>query len=97
MDFYVVLERAGYRVSRRRRCRTKVGKQHKLTKEDAMKWFQAQFEGVILVRFFLLSCGVCALTPPSLPFRTRHTSRAVSVSVSNPYSALATPPLTHTL
>ena len=51
MDFYVVLERAGYRVSRRRRCRTKVGKQHKLTKEDAMKWFQAQFEGVILVRF----------------------------------------------
>ena len=48
MDFYVVLERAGYRVSRRRRCRTKIGKQHKLTKEDAMKWFQAQFEGIIL-------------------------------------------------
>jgi large subunit ribosomal protein L11e len=48
MDFYVVLERAGYRVSRRRRCRTKIGKQHKLTKEDAMKWFQSQFEGIIL-------------------------------------------------
>jgi hypothetical protein len=50
MDFYVVLERAGYRVARRRRCKNKVGHQHKLTKEDAMKWFQQKFEGIILVR-----------------------------------------------
>jgi large subunit ribosomal protein L11e len=48
MDFYVVLERAGYRVSRRRRCCNKIGFPHKLTKEDAMKWFQAKFEGIIL-------------------------------------------------
>ena len=48
MDFYVVLERAGYRVARRRRCKNKVGHQHKLTKEDAMKWFQQKFEGIIL-------------------------------------------------
>ena len=48
MDFYVVLERAGYRVARRRRCKGKVGHQHKLTKEDAMKWFQQKFEGIIL-------------------------------------------------
>lgn len=27
---------------------TKIGKQHKLTKEDAMKWFQTKFEGIIL-------------------------------------------------
>lgn len=50
MDFYVVLERAGYRVARRRRCVAKIGRQHKLTKEDAMKWFQQKFEGVILAK-----------------------------------------------
>ncbi len=48
MDFFVVLERPGYRVSRRRKQQKKIGKQHKLTKADAMKWFQQTFEGVIL-------------------------------------------------
>lgn len=48
MDFFVVLERPGYRVSRRRKCRTKVGARHKLTKDDAKKWFQQTFEGVLL-------------------------------------------------
>ncbi|PPE02113.1 hypothetical protein GOBAR_DD00843 [Gossypium barbadense] len=48
MDFYVVLERAGYRVGRRRRCKSRVGIQHRVTKEDAMKWFQVKYEGVIL-------------------------------------------------
>ncbi|MED6145513.1 hypothetical protein PIB30_025983 [Stylosanthes scabra] len=40
MDFFVVLKRAGYRVGRRRRCKSRVGIQHRVTKEDAMKWFQ---------------------------------------------------------
>jgi hypothetical protein len=48
MDFYVVLERPGYRVGRRRRCKARVGIQHRVTKEDAMKWFQVKYEGVIL-------------------------------------------------
>ncbi|KAK4276411.1 hypothetical protein QN277_019357 [Acacia crassicarpa] len=48
MDFYVVLERPGYRVGRRRRCKSHVGIQHRLSKEDAMKWFQVKYEGVIL-------------------------------------------------
>lgn len=48
MDFFVVLERAGYRVSRRRRCKNRVGVQHRVTKEEAMKWFQTKFEGVLL-------------------------------------------------
>jgi hypothetical protein len=38
MDFYVVLERPGYRVARRRRMKNRVGVQHKVTKEDAIKW-----------------------------------------------------------
>lgn len=48
MDFYIVLERPGYRVSRRRRCMNRVGAQHRVTKEDAIKWFQTKFEGVVL-------------------------------------------------
>ena len=39
-----MLERAGYRVARRRRCCNKIGHQHKLTKEDVMAWFQRSFE-----------------------------------------------------
>lgn len=48
MDFYVVLERPGYRVSRRRKQLARVGVQHRVTKEDAIKWFQTKFEGVVL-------------------------------------------------
>jgi large subunit ribosomal protein L11e len=48
MDFYVVLERPGYRVGRRRRAKSRVGIQHRVTKDDAMKWFQVKYEGVIL-------------------------------------------------
>ncbi|CAJ1978355.1 unnamed protein product [Sphenostylis stenocarpa] len=48
MDFFVILERPGYRVGRRRRCKSRVGIQHRVTKEDAMKWFQVKYEGVIL-------------------------------------------------
>ncbi|KAG7593999.1 Ribosomal protein L5 domain superfamily [Arabidopsis thaliana x Arabidopsis arenosa] len=48
MDFYVVLERPGYRVACRRRCKARVGIQYRVTKDDAMKWFQVKYEGVIL-------------------------------------------------
>merc|ERR1712124_178843 len=48
MDFYVVLERPGYRVSRRRRCNNRIGARQRITKEEAVKWFQNTFEGVIL-------------------------------------------------
>ncbi|KAF8115112.1 hypothetical protein N665_0030s0147 [Sinapis alba] len=48
MEFYVVLERPGYRVARRRRYKARVGIQHRVTKDDAMKWFQVKYEGVIL-------------------------------------------------
>ncbi|EFN55213.1 hypothetical protein CHLNCDRAFT_48854 [Chlorella variabilis] len=48
MDFYVVLERPGYRVARRRKQLAKVGVQHRVTKDDAIKWFQQKFEGVVL-------------------------------------------------
>lgn len=39
MDFYVVLERPGFRVARRRNKNTRVGVQHRVTKDDAIKWY----------------------------------------------------------
>ena len=48
MDFYVVLDRAGYRVAKRRAQLSTVGIQHKVTRDDAIKWFQTKFEGIVL-------------------------------------------------
>jgi len=48
MDFYVVLGRPGFRVTRRRRARGKVGLQHRVTKDESIKWFEDKFDGVVL-------------------------------------------------
>ena len=48
MDFFIVLERPGVRVSRRRSRKARVGVGHKVTKADAQKWFQQTFEGILL-------------------------------------------------
>lgn len=40
MDFYIVLNRPGYRVAKRKAKCAKIGYQHKVTKTDAVKWFQ---------------------------------------------------------
>merc|ERR1712161_25895 len=40
MNFYVVLQRSGFRVAKRKHCRSSVGRQHKLTKEDAIKFYK---------------------------------------------------------
>ena len=48
MDFFVVLERPGFRVAKRRRKQAKIGAPHKLKKADAMKFFQSKFDGIIL-------------------------------------------------
>ena len=48
LDFYVVLKRAGTRVSKRRRARARVGGCQKVSKEDAIKWFQTKYEGLVL-------------------------------------------------
>ena len=48
MDFYVVLGRPGTSVRQRRRKTGRVGAPHRLHKEDAMKWFQTKYDGIIL-------------------------------------------------
>eukprot|EP00467_Chlorarachnion_reptans_P020643 CAMPEP_0114491184 /NCGR_PEP_ID=MMETSP0109-20121206/2858_1 /TAXON_ID=29199 /ORGANISM="Chlorarachnion reptans, Strain CCCM449" /LENGTH=176 /DNA_ID=CAMNT_0001667887 /DNA_START=30 /DNA_END=560 /DNA_ORIENTATION=+ len=47
MDFYVVLERPGFRVSRRKRFRSRIGVNHKITKQDSIDWFKAKFGGTV--------------------------------------------------
>lgn len=39
---------SGFNVAHRRRKTGVVGFQHRLTKEDAMKWFQQKYDGIIL-------------------------------------------------
>ena len=48
MDFYIVMGRPGLNVRHRRRKTGRVGTQHRLNKEDAMKWFQTKYDGIIL-------------------------------------------------
>lgn len=67
MDFYVVLERRGYRVSRKKRCCStplflfsntalenrkggQVGKAHKITKKEAIKWYTEKYDGIVTDR-----------------------------------------------
>merc|ERR1712076_65369 len=48
MDFYVVLGRPGENVLKKKRCTGTVGFPHRLVKDDAMKWFQTKYDGIIL-------------------------------------------------
>ena len=48
MDFYVVLERPGNRVARRKHARSRIGPNQRVSKAQAISWFEAQFEGIVL-------------------------------------------------
>ncbi|KAJ1972457.1 60S ribosomal protein L11, partial [Dimargaris xerosporica] len=48
MDFYVVMGRPGFRVSRRKRCQSKVGVQHKIQSSETKEWFKQKYDGIIL-------------------------------------------------
>jgi len=48
MNIYVQLARPGYRVASRRRRTGKVGRRHRVTKQEAMKWFVETFDGILL-------------------------------------------------
>merc|ERR1711881_652066 len=48
MDLYVVLGRPGMDVRHRKRKTGRIGAPHQLHKDDAMKWFQTKYDGIIL-------------------------------------------------
>jgi len=47
MDFYIVLSRPGFRVHRRKRMNNNIGLNHRITKDDAKKWFITAMNGTI--------------------------------------------------
>lgn len=47
MDFYVVLCRPGFRVSRKKRCKGRIGLPHKITKAEAIEWVRTKFDAEI--------------------------------------------------
>merc|ERR1711879_356635 len=48
MDFYVVLTRPGRRVSRKKKCRSRIGNFQKITADEARAWFVEKYGGNIL-------------------------------------------------
>ena len=48
MDFFVVLKRPGFRVSKRKHCRSKIGNSHKISKEEAQEWFKKTYDGTLI-------------------------------------------------
>ncbi|KAJ3436538.1 60S ribosomal protein L11 [Anaeramoeba flamelloides] len=48
MGFYVILKRPDDRVAEKKRRKAAVGKNHKVNKEDATKWFETKFEGYLI-------------------------------------------------
>lgn len=48
MDFYVVLSRPGVRTGVKRRKQGIVGIHHRVSKEDAQKWFKQTYQGIIV-------------------------------------------------
>jgi large subunit ribosomal protein L11e len=47
MDFYCCMERPGARVARRRRCKSRVGASHRITREDTIRWFKQRFDAIV--------------------------------------------------
>jgi large subunit ribosomal protein L5 len=43
MDVNIVIVRPGYRIARKSRKRAKIGKSHRITKEDAVAYFKEQY------------------------------------------------------
>jgi len=55
MDIYVVLSRPGYRVAKRKRKPGRVGINHRITKDEAKKWFVDSYEGIIVKQKTILT------------------------------------------
>jgi large subunit ribosomal protein L11e len=47
LDMYITLTRPGGRVSQRKAKRSRIGKQHKVTKSEAQEWFKTTYSGIL--------------------------------------------------
>ncbi|KAJ2738418.1 60S ribosomal protein L11, partial [Coemansia sp. BCRC 34301] len=48
MDFYVVMGRPGFRVSRRKHAPSRIGAPHRINKQETMEWYKKKFDGIVL-------------------------------------------------
>lgn len=48
MDIYVVLERPGNRIARRKHCQSRIGPKQKVSKAAAQEWYVQTFQGTLL-------------------------------------------------
>merc|ERR1711972_682096 len=48
MDFYVVLKKPGYRVSKKKSKRSRLGLKQRITKDESKEWFRTQYDGLII-------------------------------------------------
>uniref|UniRef100_A0A8C3EIW3 Large ribosomal subunit protein uL5 n=1 Tax=Corvus moneduloides TaxID=1196302 RepID=A0A8C3EIW3_CORMO len=48
LDFYVVLGRPGFSIADKKRRTGNIGAKHRIGKEEAMRWFQQKYDGIIL-------------------------------------------------
>ncbi|XP_009560105.2 60S ribosomal protein L11 [Cuculus canorus] len=48
LDFYVVLGRPGFSIADKKRKTGHIGAKHRIGKEEAMRWFQQKYDGIIL-------------------------------------------------
>ena len=49
MDFYVVLGRAGERVSQKKHKRGRVGPGHRITRDESIQWFEKTHDGIVFM------------------------------------------------
>merc|ERR1712039_351174 len=48
MDFYVVLKKPGYRVSKKKRSRSRIGNAQKISMEESQNWFKTRYDGLLI-------------------------------------------------
>ncbi|EON97812.1 putative 60s ribosomal protein l11 protein [Phaeoacremonium minimum UCRPA7] len=47
MDFYACMTRPGERVVRRRRCKGTIGSNHRINRDETVRWFKQRFDGIV--------------------------------------------------
>jgi large subunit ribosomal protein L11e len=47
LTFLSFRTRPGERVAKRRRCKSKIGSNHKINQSETIKWFKNRFDGIV--------------------------------------------------
>lgn len=77
MDFYVVLGRAGFDIGKRKHKKSRMGASHKILKDEAIKWFQQTYDGVILPGWFFSLSTLCFYLLVSFRWQNKESQRPI--------------------